>query len=405
MARTTKDDTFNPQILTDTVQGHLSGKNALKGGMLVASGAAIAEPSFTGGRGKLGTLVDIPYFGTVGEFEENVADGAAATPRKIGMTSEQGTVTRDTLAIETTTWARTSASEDPHAEAARLIVEAAAKQADKRCVDAAVAPGVLTVTTGNDIGFDETIDAKYRFNDEQEDVVAMVVHSQIMRDLVKLKDTQNRPLLIDSIQEDGFQRFAGMLVGVSDRVSLAGSTMGTVADTGTAPPTVSLAGTPLGAYTLRIEIVAGGSLGAATFRFSTDDGDTWSDTHTTAASVLLDESPSATALTPAKDSLVGRNGATGITATFGAGTYNADNVYRSKTNLLASSLILKRNSIAWWFNRAEMAMQTDKDILRDSDLAAMHMYGVAKRYRRRPGSSGTGVISMVTTQSEFDGTL
>ena len=270
---------------------------------------------------------------------------------------------------------------------------------------AAVAAGAIVNATGADINFEATIDSKYKFNDEQEDVVAMMVHSQVMADLLKLKDTQNRPLLIDSIQEDGFARFAGMLVGTSDRVDISGSTQGAVSDGGTAPPTVTLAGTPLGAYTLKIEIVAGGAVGAATFRFSTDGGSTWSETHVTAASVLLDESPTATALTPADDSMVGRNGATGITASFAAGTYNADNFYDSKTNLIASCLILKRNSIAWWFNRAEMAMQTDKDILRDSQLAAMHVYGTALRYRRRPGSSQTGVVNMTVTQSEFNGTL
>lgn len=403
MAITTIDDTFNPQILSDTVQGVMRGKNALMGSMLLATGAAISEPGFTGGRGKLGTAVDIPYFGTIGEFEENLADGDAVTLRKIGMTSEQAIVTRDSLGFEATTWSRTSASEDPYAEAARIIQVAAVKQMDKRLVDAAVAPGVLLNVTGADIDYDTTIDSQYKFNDEQEDIVAMVVHSQIKRDMLKLKDSQNRPLLVDSQQDNGFPTFAGLPIGVSDRVSIAGSTQGAVASTGTTPPVVTLAGTPLGAYTLRIEIVVGGTLGVATFRFSTDDGATFSETYPTAASVLLDESPGSVLSAP--DSLVGRNGATGITATFAAGTYNADNVYRSKTNLLASSLILKRNSLAWWWNRAELTMQTDKDIARDSQLAAMHLYGVGHRYRRRPGGSQTGVVSMVTTQSEFDGTL
>ncbi len=118
---------------------------------------------------------------------------------------------------------------------------------------------------------------------------------------------------------------------------------------------------------------------------------------------MLDES--AAGLVPAGDSLVGRNGATGLTLTFASGTYNADNDYRSQTNLIASSLILKRNSLAWWFNRSAMVLQTDKDILRDSQLGAMHMYGAALRYRRRPGSSGGGVINMLTTSPDFNGTL
>ncbi len=404
MARTTSDDTFNPQIITDTVQGHFTSKNAILGSMLAASGAAVVNPSFEGGRTKLGKQVDVPYFGVIGEFEENVADGVAATPRKIGMTSEASIVTRDTLAVETTTWAITSASADPHAEASRQIIAAASRNADRRIVAAAVSPGALVNATGADISYNNTIASKYRFNDEQEDVVAMMVHSQVMADLLRLTDSQNRPLLIDSIQDDSFARFAGMLVGTSDKVDISGSTMGGVTASG-GGPAVTLAGTPLGAYTLHIEIVAGGALGVGTFRFSTDDGATFSETYTLAASVVLDESRTSTGLTPAADSLVGQNGKTGITATFAAGTYVATETYRAKTNLIASCLILKRNSIAWWFNAAEMAMKTDDDILADSQLAAMHVYGTALRYRRRPGSSQTGVMNMTVTQSEFDGTL
>ena len=399
MARTTSDDTFNPQLLNDTVKGHMSGKNAIKGGMLVASGAAVVEPGFSGGSGQLGKLVDVPHFGIIGEFQENIADGAAATPRKIGMGSEQATVERDTLAFETTTWAQASASDDPHAEAGRLIAIAAVKQQDRRIMAAAVAPGVRTITAAP-ITFDGTIDAKYNFGDEQENVVAMVVHSQIMRELVKLKDTQNRPLLLDSLQEDGFQRFAGMLVGVSDRVDISTSTMGTVTQNGTTPPAGAVTGTPLGAYNLRVEIVTGGTVGNATFRFSTDGGNVWSDTYVTTASFVLDES--ASGLVPAADSLVGRNGATGLTFTFAAGTYNADNFYLAQTNLIASSPILKRGAIAHWFNRSAMALQTDKDILRDSQLGAMHMYSASLRYRRSPDSSGSGVINMLSTSPEFD---
>ncbi len=405
MARTTSDDTFNPQIITDTVQGHFTSENAILGSMLAASGAAVVNPGFEGGRTKLGKQVDVPYFGVIGEFEENVSDGVAATPRKIGMTSELSEVTRDTLAVETTTWAITSASADPHAEASRQIIAAASRNADRRIVEAAVSTGALINVTGANISYNNTIASKYKWNDQQGDVVAMMVHSQVMADMLRIVDDQNRPLLIDSIQDDGFTRFAGMLVGTSDKVDISGSTQGAVVSTGSTPPVVTLAGTPLGAYTLRIEIVAGGALGVGTFKFSTDDGATFSETYTLAASVVLDESRTSTGLTPAPDSLVGRNGKTGITATFAAGTYDADNVYRSKTNLIASCLILKRGSIAWWFNAAEMVMKTDDDILADSQLAAMHVYGTALRYRRLAGSSQTGVVNMTVTQSEFNGSL
>ena len=83
-----------------------------------------------------------------------------------------------------------------------------------------------------------------------------------------------------------------------------------VAASGTTPPTVALTGTPTPAVTtLRIEIIAPGTLGIATFRWSMDGGATWQPTIATAASVALILS--------------------GLTAAFSAGTYAADNVYRA----------------------------------------------------------------------------
>jgi hypothetical protein len=83
--------------------------------------------------------------------------------------------------------------------------------------------------------------------------------------------------------------------------------LSTVTSLGTAPPTVTLSGTPAGYYDLRIEITTGGALATAVFRWSKDGGATWTTSVVTGASVAL--------------------GTTGITATFGAGTYALDNVY------------------------------------------------------------------------------
>lgn len=75
---------------------------------------------------------------------------------------------------------------------------------------------------------------------------------------------------------------------------------------GTAPPTVTVSGTPASEYDFEIEITTGGALGAAVFRWRTNGG-SWNSGVTTGASVLL----------------VG----TGVYAAFPAGTYSTDNVY------------------------------------------------------------------------------
>lgn len=93
-----------------------------------------------------------------------------------------------------------------------------------------------------------------------------------------------------------------------DLVGPAIPTLSAVTETGTTPPDLTVAGTPVDYYDAIVDIVLGGVLETATFRYSLDGGTTYSSTITT---------PAATYLIPN----------TGITITFTAGTYNADNIY------------------------------------------------------------------------------
>lgn len=81
---------------------------------------------------------------------------------------------------------------------------------------------------------------------------------------------------------------------------------------GTNPPAASLVGRPtLGTLSVLIRIVVGGSLGIATFQFSTDGGLTNAGSATTGAAVVLPN--------------------TGLTVNFPTGVYSTDNVYSSAT--------------------------------------------------------------------------
>lgn len=82
---------------------------------------------------------------------------------------------------------------------------------------------------------------------------------------------------------------------------------------GTTPPTVTLTGTPNTAYSFVIQITGIGLLGIALFKWSSDNGSTYSSPILTAASVVL--------------------GTTGVTAHFGAGTYAIDNQYTAYTTI------------------------------------------------------------------------
>jgi hypothetical protein len=395
MARTTKSDILIPEIFTDAVQAAFAQKGIFKGSMLAALGAAVADGSFGGGADSIGNEVEVPYFGTMGEFEENIADGTAATPKKIQQTSEKCTVSRDTLAFECTRWGRNAKGGDAYTEAAQQVVAATMRAMDKRLITAAsststgLVKSVYSATVPKGLDYDLLVDGLALWGDEQDDVVGMVVHSRTMADLFKLRDSNGNPFLTQ-MADGGLPRFMGIPVAVSDRCPLAGSSMATspMTEAGTTPPDVTLAGTPLGAWDLKIIISVGGtSNGTAKFKFSTDGGNNYS------AELTVPNGGGAFVLTDtAIDSLVGVNGASGITATFTNGTYNVDNIYTSKALLKASTLLLRRNSLAFWYNQAALQLQTDRDILVDSDVGAVHLYAAALRYRRRPGGTKPGVV-------------
>ena len=107
-----------------------------------------------------------------------------------------------------------------------------------------------------------------------------------------------------------------------------------VTESGTSPPDVTLTGDPLAGYRIRVEILTAGARGTATFRYSLDNGTTWSGAILTAATYLMTEA-SAT---------------TGVTLNFATGTsYATDNVYTatcygptvSTTNLATAMDALK----------------------------------------------------------------
>lgn len=422
---TTKDDIINPQILVEAVRGKFKGRTAFMGSILVASGAVLVSGTMPeGGPSAIGKEITIPYFGTVPDFAPN-PDGSSVTPSKLGMGEEKGTISRDSLAVETTAWARglaavNAALRDPHLEAADQVMASAERAMDKAIVEEFKGtPLVRDVTSDADaakryLTYSNMVRGKVLWGDEQDDIVAMVTHSQAEADLAEQVDSQGRPLFVESVTAGGrIKTFCGVPLVVSDRVPLDDSTMGAVTSSGTTPPAVTLSGTPLGAWDLQIDIVTGGlSNGTATFRFSVDGGNTWSATYavpTGGGAIVLDDSHTAAVadINGAKtvDSMVGMNGKTGITATFANGTYNADNLYRAKADLVVSSLICQRGAGAFWYNAQRLAARTDEDIMADSDLLAMHLYRVAKRYRRRRNGTRGGVVKIKHKVRNYLGVL
>ncbi len=408
MSTTLTTDILNPQILTEVVQGEFSGKDAFNDSRLVRAGVAIVNGTMPeGGPEALGTTITVPRFGVIGEFTA-VAENVAGVPNKVSMATETATIGHDFLGFEATVWARANgrlfpgASGDPYTEASRQILLAANRRIDELLITEALTSGVYvkasySSTTPVYMSYDLAIDTRFdAWGDEQDDIAAIMVHSQVTKDLLKLKDGNGRPMLTASQGEGGpLDTFAGLAVITSDRLPITGSTMSTVVSTGTSPPVLTLAGTPLGAWRLQIDALTGDAT-TLTFRFSVDGGNTWSGTVT-----ALDDSVAVALIDPAADSVVGRNGKTGLTVAFAAGTFNADNLWTSNVQMKATSILLKKNAFAFWYNKNLLQLQTDKDIRRDTNEAAMHLYSAPHRYVRRPGGTKAGVAHITHNVSSF----
>lgn len=406
---TLQTDVFNPESLVDAVEGVFAQKTAFLGSRMTALGVVLVSGSMpVGGQQAIGTTITVPYFNTLGDFVSN-AEGSAVSPSKLSQITETATVTRDSLAFAVSRWAQGNAFVnpnvgDPYVESARQILVSAERAMDKRIITAASAAGVFikdvySSTSPRTLDWDLCLDAKFDgWTDEQDDVAAILMHSQTHKDLMKLKDSTGRPLLLASQAQGGpLDTFAGLPVVVSDRVPVTGSTMGSITATGTSAPVATITGTPLAPFRLQVDCLLGGAHGTATYRFSTDGGNIWSATATTNATP-----GTAVALTDtAIDSRVGLNGATGISIAFAAGTFNADNLWTSNTSLKAMTMLLKRNALAFWYSSKHIGLQTFADIYKDTDEAAMHLYAVAHRYRRAAGSTKPGVIQITHNVSGF----
>lgn len=61
------------------------------------------------------------------------------------------------------------------------------------------------------------------------------------------------------------------------------------------------------------------------------------------------------------------------------------------------TLIAKPRSMVFWYNGAKATtVQTDRDIIGDTNLAAVHLYFAAHLYKRMPGGTKPGVARIIT---------
>lgn len=223
MAQSTVANFFVPELLADAVKIGLVGAKILAG-----SSAVVYRTNMPNGDVRVGETINIPYFASLGELED-VADGAALTEVGNSSTAQQATVQRSGKLIGFTDWARYGAGGgDPYQHAVSQIVELVVRRADRALIDLAATPlaaNANLIDVYNDgtgtirkIDYDLVTDARMAFGDEMEDVSMLAVHSKVFGDLLKLKDSQGRPLTVDSFRDGQLPTFCGIPVKVSDRL-------------------------------------------------------------------------------------------------------------------------------------------------------------------------------------------
>lgn len=398
MSMSVGSESLNPTIITQAVQAKLAQKDAFFGSLAVQLGIVDTNDTFDeSDPDRIGQTVNVPRFGVVPDFVPNPDGNEAEFQKAMKTAVDPGTIERDTLAVQMTRWFTKNGgkgSSDPYEEFARQTAIKATKAMDVACMAQAVADGTPTVTLYSAsspvlLHPDHLDDAMTLFwGDEIDDAGGVVIaHSKTVSHLSRLKTNNGEYLLKQPEQTSMPFMLSGRPLIRSDRGLLAGSSMGAVTSTGTSPPTLTLSGEPLGPWDLRFKCTVGGALGTAKFKFSTDGGNTWSAEFTTAASVVL--------MDTAADSVIGVNGATGITAAFASATFNADNTWRSIAALKVTTLICAKGSLAFWFNRRALQLQSQPNIAADAMKYAMHLYRVAVRRGRATSISKPGVIRIV----------
>ena len=369
VGNTTATNLIQPELLAESVAAGLPGAR-----VMAKTGAVRIELGLPdGSRG--GQTIEVPYFGSIGQMAD-YADGVPIDVRQILQSSETSTIIRSGIAFNLTDFAqRVTKYADPYGEGSRQIVNSVGDRINRAAITVTFAPlpakmvkDVYSASAPVRPSRNLFIAAKLLWGDEQDQIVACVVHSFTLQNFLTETDGDGRPLnkLIAQNDELGVYIFEGLPpMFCSDLTPVAFP----IVAAGTTPPAVTLAGDALGQYVPRIEVTTGGVRGTALFRYSLDGGLTWLATDVqTAASVQLGE--------------------TGLIATFAAGTYNVDNVYTSVPKYC--SALVKRDAIVAWVNPPNA--EDFRDPLRKATISATEILHISHRYVRLPGKTKGGVV-------------
>ena len=219
MTVTVASDLFQPEVVADAVQA------AIAEGLPVFQGnpAAIVQGGMPAPPNGLGAQITIPYFASLGEWEET-ADGTALTPAQLTQSEEVATITHGGKAVEITKWALANGT-DPNTAISTACIGGMTRYIESKLLVAAQA-NVATewdaythdVSGGATITYDAIVEAMALFGDESDDLVGLAMHSKVAKDLRLLKGTDGLPIFTDAVA-GGLPRVLGIPVIISNKLA------------------------------------------------------------------------------------------------------------------------------------------------------------------------------------------
>lgn len=221
MSGTNTGDVFIPQVAEDAIIKGMAGMRILYGSPAVIVRNALEST----GKLQVKKKVDVPFFNDIPEFLDDVPEGGGLSPDKFTMDQEQAITRRAGLRIDMSWWAQacTQQNVDPYTIISGMVVEKAIRVFERRLITTAktaTPSGMVNDVTGvsKTLDWDVMVDTRLKFGDEEADIALLSVHSKVKGDLLKIKDSVNRPLLVESLNGGASEipRFQGVPVKVSD---------------------------------------------------------------------------------------------------------------------------------------------------------------------------------------------
>lgn len=381
MADNVRDTALIPEVLQDTVRAQMKGKPALLGSRAVIATAGLRLDA------KGGDTVDLPFDNEIGEMVK-LAEGAELPLRTSKAVRDQASVQRAGIAFSLSMWKRIAEQGDAYTRFANKCANSAQRLWDSELLrTAATSPAtghsfdVFNAGSPAYVTWQRLLQLRGVFGDEFESMASLVMHSKVALDLYGQLDSQNRPLLVDVRSDSKVGSIAGLPEPtITDRAPIA---VGSIAATGTTPPTVTVTGFTTNVITgFRMEVTTGGALGTAIVKYSTDGGATWIENVATTGGTI--------------EAIVKRNGddandagdAIGLTINLAAGTYATNNVYVG--TLKYGTIALLENSLLLWRN-GQPTLEEERKPRKDLSEYALNTYFVTHRLRRALDCTRSGV--------------